>query len=126
MILICGIARAGKTTYAQRFGNVIHLDDYPQPRFTNCNKAISKMKGEIIVEGVYVTKKSRMNLLKSVKTKDKRTCIWIDTSLDVALKRGGRKKKAIRKIAETFEPPTLDEGWDEIVIVKGEQEWTQL
>ena len=120
MILICGISRAGKTTYAQRFENVIHLDDYPQPRFTNCNKAISKMDGEIIVEGIYTTRKSRMKLLEAVKTNDKRICIWIDTSLDVALKRGGRKEKAIKQIAETSEPPTLDEGWDEIVIVKGE------
>ena len=78
------------------------------------------MDGEIIVEGVYTTKRSRMKLLEAVKTNDKRICIWIDTSLDVALKRGGRKEKAIKQIAETSELPTLEEGWDEIVIVKGE------
>ena len=106
--LICGVSRAGKTTYSQRFDNVIHLDDMGKPldRYSKVNELVSN-RNDVVVEGIYDTPELRIALLNAYKG-DEKVCIFLDPS-EEAMK--GRKHFT-RK--HKFTPPTYAEGWDEI------------
>ena len=125
MTLICGIPNAGKTTYAKRFENVINFD-----RVKGTNKQMRERVLEMVkenpsavVEGVYHKAEDRRNLIKAAGSGK---VIWLDTPTDECV----RREKAYRKrptllveaCARHFEPPTLDEGWDEIIIIRGNDE----
>ena len=119
--LICGLPNAGKTTYSKRFKKVIHLDDYPVYKNINyrrCKEIASESDGEVYIEGVYGSVKRRKELLDAIKDKPgKKICIWVNTPKEVCIEREdrSRSKGMILCHASLFEPPTLDEGWDEII-----------
>ena len=121
--LICGLPNAGKTTYSQRYDNVIHFDDCPLPRNEIFESKVAQSQGDVYAEGICNSKKSRGMFLKAIAHRtDKKVCIWIDTPLKVCLEREKAYRKRplsmVEQHAKRFEPPTLDEGWDEIIIVK--------
>ena len=114
LILICGRSRAGKTTYSQRFENVIHLDEVGFS-YERCRSYVHD--GDVVVEGVYDKAQLRKSLLSSY-SGDSRKCIWLDTPTEIR-----RSRKGYSKLSDIpFEPPTLEEGWDEIVIIRGEND----
>lgn len=110
--LICGLPRAGKTTYSKRFEdkcNVIHLDgDKGHPL---CNNNAS----DIVAEGVCHTARWRKSLIQKF-SGDFSKCIWLDTPSEIKKKRPGYYAKC----EFYFEPPTYDEGWDEIIVIRGD------
>lgn len=114
--LICGVCRAGKTTYSQAFENVIHLDDVEKPskRLAKVNELLDCESGDVVVEGVYEHAEYRKELLKHYKGEGKRLCIWLNPSEETIR---ARLRHLYRK--QRFESPTYDEGWDEIVIIEG-------
>ena len=118
--LICGRSRAGKTTYSQRFEDVIHLDlcGGVLACYDHALEKVAKANGDVIIEGVYNTVERRMALLNAYKGNGNRVCVWIDTDLETI---GNRTFDRIPK-PRLFEPPTLDEGWDEIIIIRGDDE----
>lgn len=119
-ILICGVSGAGKTTYSKRFKDVIHLDDYigytPDVLGTNCYQKVKEISknNDYVVEGIYHTVSLRKELLEIKKDKYKK-CIFIDVSKETL-------KKRHMFAYPQFEPPTLDEGWDEILIIRDNEE----
>lgn len=114
LTLICGMPRAGKTTYAKRFNNVIHLDGLG---YHNVKTKVSPRTDDITVEGVYEHPRQRARLIEAYKGKGAR-CIWLDTPLEV------RKTRPMWQPYHGLEfiPPTLEEGWDEIIIIRGDHE----
>lgn len=111
-ILICGLSNAGKTTYSRKFDNVIHYDEVGGTTRQR-HEAIVNMakKQEVCVEGVYSEAFRRAELAQAIK--GRKVCIWLNTPLDVCMSRPDFK--GTRK----FEPPTLAEGWNEIIIIGG-------
>ena len=107
MVVIIGIPNAGKSTYSERFHDVIHLDDFPLSRFRNCNKAVAKSHGEVVVEGIYNTRNRREELLKACTGNEKKVCVWIDTPLEVCLSRctDSGFKHTVEIGARMFQPP---------------------
>lgn len=118
MTLICGIPNAGKTTYSMQYKNVVHLDDYGHCLWTCLKKAVTFENP--VIEGVYWGKKERKELINA-KDWGNRACIWLDTPVDECVKRTGKSERCVRSYAQMFEPPTIDEGWDEIRIIRGEE-----
>ena len=121
--LICGLPNAGKTTYSSQFTNVVHRDECPHPQYITFPQMVAETKGDVYAEGVYNTKITRKTFLNTVEHRHERTvCIWLDTPLDVCIERenNGRKRGEylVRREAEHFEPPTYDEGWDEIIVIR--------
>ena len=119
MILICGLPRAGKTTYSKSFENVIHCDDYgvmPIPlRYDKCAENVRTSK-DIIIEGVYERSSYRKELVQAYQGTYTK-CIWLDTPDYIRHERDGWS----RNCDFPFEPPTYDEGWNEIIVVRGEE-----
>jgi hypothetical protein len=115
LTLICGLPRAGKTTYSQQFKDVIHLDT--SGAYKGVLHKVKYLSGDIIVEGVYRLKYERNKLINTYNT-DKYKCIWLNTPDKIRRSRDGWDKWCDKP----FEPPTLEEGWDEIIIISGEND----
>lgn len=112
LTLICGLPRAGKTTYSKQFNNVIHLDT--SGAYPGVIRRIKREKIEdIIVEGVYSRSKERVVLINAYCGSGLK-CIWLNTSDNIRRSRPGWDKWCDKP----FEPPTYEEGWDEIIIIK--------
>ena len=123
MILICGIPNAGKTTYSQRYSDVIHFDEVSGGR--RRRQIVVEMvekNPSVCVEGVYKTVNERIALVNA--SSKHNICIWITTPIDVCIDReiNGRNRSVhmVQWAYEGFEPPTYDEGWDEIYILKND------
>lgn len=114
LTLICGMPRAGKTTYSQRFSKVIHSDGIGYPAVQNM---VAKISGDVAVDGIYEHPQLRAKLAEAYKGQGAR-CIWLDTPLEV------RKSRPMWQPfwGLDFIPPTLDEGWDEIIVIRGTDE----
>ena len=111
LTLICGMSKAGKTTYSKRYDDVIHLDDAMKKGFNVydiTNDAVSRRTGDVVVEGIYATEERRKALLKAYKGSGIKICIWLDTPKTIIAKRGRFKTVC----PEEFEPPSQAEGWD--------------
>ena len=121
LTLICGVGRVGKTTYSQRFENVIHLDGmgHKPHRFTRVINALNK--GDVVVEGIYENANRRTELLNAYKGCGRR-CIWLDTPESIVKDRMEIIGVPLTVKHFHFEPPTFDEGWDEIIIIRGEHD----
>ena len=115
LTLICGLPRAGKTTYSQRYDNVIHLDLCGAYR--GVIHHVQARHGDVVVDGVYDKRFFRECLIRAYNGKGLR-CIWLDTPIEIKRTRKGWNKGC----DFPFEPPTLDEGWNEIIIIRGDDE----
>lgn len=111
LTLICGLPRAGKTTYSERFDDVIHLDT--SGAYQGVNRRLKHRTGDVVVEGVYQLQRERKRLIEAYKT-DTYKCIWLNTPDEVRRSRPGWDKYCDKP----FEPPTYSEGWDEIIVIK--------
>lgn len=111
LTLICGLPRAGKTTYSEQFENVIHLDT--SGAYHGVINRLKRKSGDIVVEGVYRLSQERKRLIQAYNGKGFK-CIWLNTPDEVRQSRHGWDKWCDRP----FEPPTYDEGWDEIIIIE--------
>lgn len=127
MILVCGIPNAGKTTYSKQFKDVIHYDDLQlttKGRYKKINEFVAK--GECVVDGVFGKRENRCSLIQSCPKDEKKVCVWLNTSLSVCLEREKKYRNRslfmVKSHYNSFEPPTLDEGWDEIIIIRGNNE----
>ena len=118
MVLICGLPNAGKTTYSSRYSNVLHYDDISRYRQAERIEIYRRTDAECI-EGIYNTVAGRKRILDNVRA-ERKVCIWIDTPPEVCIAREtrGRGEHIVLSHAKMFEPPTLDEGWDEIIIIR--------
>lgn len=118
LTLICGIPNAGKTTYSSRFDNALHLDEIGAT-----DKVIGKMKqidGDVVVEGYFGSAESRRKVRSAYGGEAR--CVFIDISVEESIKREKRNRHEaiLRNASRFFEPPTIDEGWDEIIIIRGD------
>lgn len=119
MIVIIGLPNAGKTTYSNRFTDVLHYDDISKYSRAEREDIYRSFQGNCI-EGIYNSKQSRERLLSCLEDNSRKVCVWIDTPEDECIRREnrGRDSHLVKSHAKTFEPPTLDEGWDEIITIK--------
>lgn len=121
MILVCGIPNAGKTTYAKSLGEFIEFDRVGGTNAQMRVKVLDMVKENpsVIVEGVYGNAGDRRRLAEAA---GGGKCIWLDTPVETCVEREEsyrhRPTELVRACAKHFEPPTYDEGWDEIEIIR--------
>ena len=118
LTLICGLPNAGKTTFSKRYENALHQDDIGST--SNVIKAIGQTGGDVFIEGYFGTQNERRKVLSAYN--DSAKCIFIDISTEESIRRENRNRhpQILRNASKYFEPPTLDEGWDEIIIIRGD------
>lgn len=118
--LIIGLPNAGKTTFSERYADVIHYDDL---RNLKQDERTPIYAAADVIEGIYNSAESRKRILSAWRDrKERRVVIWLDTPVLVCLERERRHRMRPDSLvlyhAKSFEPPTLDEGWDEIQIIR--------
>lgn len=117
LTLICGLPNAGKTTFSKRFDNPLHLDDIGTA--DSVINMMNQMDGDVVVEGFFGTSADRKKIRSAYS--GEAVCIFIDISVEESISRENRNRhpSILRNASKKFEPPTLDEGWDEIRIMRG-------
>ena len=121
LTLICGLPNAGKTTYSERFSGVIHQEDTHD--YDLCCYRASQVQGNVCVDGIFEKAEQRRMLIERCRHQHPKVCIWIDTPLEecVERERSYRKRSVgmILLINSLWERPTHEEGWDEVIHIKG-------
>lgn len=106
---------AGKTTYSKRFEKVLHLDDFWPKCYDRILNRVAELD-DVVIDGIYNTAEQRGTLIAHYKGESPKTCIWIDTPEEII---GDRHRRlGFHAIHRPFEPPTTDEGWDEIIRIE--------
>lgn len=117
MILITGLPNAGKTTFSARFENAYHGDDLRRQGINLWD--IIKEDG-VVLEGIYNRADLRQKMLRTASRPC--VCYWLDITVQEAIRREtrGRKPWFFEMHNNDFQPPTMDEGWDEIIRITAE------
>lgn len=128
--IICGIPGSGKTTLSKQLA-----EEYSMKRFSfdemNCyttrqfvsTAIVALQEGKsIIMDSTLLKKASRRIILQAISNFPcRKVCIFMNTPLDECLQRNAQREIVIpdviiRSIHETMQVPTLEEGWDEVII----------
>lgn len=139
LIVLCGIPGSGKTTLSEQMADeqdaVLYCFDKRKGAFspTKAPSVRQQMYAEIaedlrsgksvVCDDVNVYKAYRKNILNAVSGIDcRKVLIVLTTPLDECLRRNANRKcrlpdALIHGINGAYEPPTLEEGWDEIVYI---------
>lgn len=142
LIVLCGIPGSGKTTLSEQIANeqdvVLHCFDKrqgafsptkaPSVRLQMCEDIAEDLRNgnSVVCDDLHTQSVWRENLLNAVAGTDcRKALIVMTTPLDECLRRNANRKcrlpdAMIHSINGAYEPPTLEEGWDEIVFVTTE------
>ena len=126
--MMCGLSRAGKTTYAQKLAEetgavLVCRDDelyFNQSMGFFAAELIAQQKvhellkngKSVIYDSMALVPGERQMILNRCRTQDCKTvCVFVNTPREVIEQRGGRIPY------EALIPPTDNEGFDEIIVI---------
>lgn len=129
LYVVCGSAGSGKSTFSKR-----NAEEYDMVRYSFDELGCFQHKelvpyiiealqneGNVIVDALFTRISQRKLILEATKDINcKRILIYMDTPLEECLRRNAQRPNPlpdfmVRDIYNSIEPPTLDEGWDEIL-----------
>lgn len=128
---LCGCAGSGKTTLSKLISSKynarrLSFDEMHCLQYTDLiphiKKALKSNKS-VVVDGVCGARNQRCELLQAIKDIPcKKILFYVDKPLETCLAQNAQREHPlsdgmIRGIYHTFEPPTLNEGWDEIITI---------
>ena len=131
LYVMCGIPASGKSTLSKKLANEqnlvrLSLDEMGYVRqhklIPHIVEALSK-GNSVIADSLYTKEKWRTELLQAVKPIGCRcVLLHMSTPLDECIRRNVDRENAlpdfaIEDIYNSIEPPTLSEGWNEIIVV---------
>lgn len=113
LTLVCGIPNAGKTS---RHPNALHQDEIGT--IDRVCAVVSELGGDVTIEGYFGTHDARRRVRDAYDGPSR--CVFIDITVEESIRREDRNRHEaiLRNAARFFEPPTYDEGWDEIEVIR--------
>lgn len=131
VFVFCGCAGSGKTTLSKKIEseyNAVRLS-FDEMRclqyhdlIPNVTKALNDGEN-VVVDAVYGQREQRRELLKAIEnTPCKKVLLYVDKPLETCLAQNAQRENplhtfVVEGIYNHFQPPTLDEGWDEIIVI---------
>lgn len=139
LYILCGIPGSGKTTYARKLAKELNAMLYSYDERPGANQ-LGKMNSshvamwqdilndlnsgnDVICDDVHTTKKQRASILDALKDANcRKVLVVMSTPLNLCIERNANRPNRIpdiiiRSIYKTYDSPTLDEGWDEIIYI---------
>ena len=140
--VMSGLPGSGKTHYSSELGEqygykVYHFDEWKQKYCSSTMKTLEiynnmmqsiiedlKQDKTIVLDDLNLDKSFRLRLLQLIKDiPTQKVCIVMLTPLDKCMERDSQRIHALppslmHQLAMTFQLPTLDEGWDDIIFIK--------
>lgn len=143
--VLCGIPASGKSTLSQSLSEQLNLklycyDEYKkETKPTDNEKAHQRIFNEIkkdllsgqdvILDDLHLVLEWRTALLSSLKDIEcKKMLIVVQTPIEVCIERDKTRKShtlgegVIRHLNNRYCPPSLDEGWDEIIVINNDED----
>lgn len=136
VVVMVGIPGAGKSEYVK--GNytsksypalfesqeVVSLDKIAsrnkRTEMRQYHKLLMEKSPIVIIDDTNVTAKIRRTFIwPALEAKYRVLCIWVRTPVSVCLERRKDKMVAVKSKAKEFEVPVLEEGFDQIIIIEG-------
>lgn len=129
IFVFCGSPASGKTTLSKKIAeeqNAIRLS-FDEMRCLQHKELIQptlealQFNKNVVVDSVFTRLSQRKVILDATKDIDcKRILIYMNTPLEECVRRNAQRPNPlpefmVRNIYNSIEPPTLDEGWDEIL-----------
>jgi tRNA uridine 5-carbamoylmethylation protein Kti12 len=129
LIVFCGIPASGKTTLSKQVAEEYRANRYSfdEMRCLQHKELIPFIKQSLkdgnntVVDSTYTLKRARTDLLEAIKDINcKKTLISMSTPLEECIHRNKQRKypvpqHLIETISSSMQPPSIDEGWDEIL-----------
>lgn len=129
LYLFCGSPGSGKTTISKQMAEQynaerISFDERHYIRHTDMILPIVEALTDgknVIADSVFSHVKQRTAILDAVQDiQCKKVLVYMTIPLDECLRRNANRKNrlpdfVVESFYQTFEPPTLSEGWDEII-----------
>ena len=111
LYLVCGLQGAGKSSWIK----------VSMPRLAPC----------VFFDAVLPRAVHRLPVITIARSAGTQArCVWIDTPLEIALKRNAERRddervpeSSIRSVAAQFEAPSVSEGFIEVIRVEGAEEF---
>jgi predicted kinase len=151
--LLCGLPASGKTTTTKQEGDMVcteaiticpddvrkilsgkdhfpPVEEFVWGSVKTCARILLSQDRHIIIDATHLTKGSRMQWIRIADEFDCHIRIfWHDTPLDECKRRNAARERQVPedvmdRMAEGFEPPTLDEGFQNVyrVLPDGSEE----
>lgn len=131
LFLFCGCPASGKTTLSKRMAEEysaerISFDERHCIRHSDMIPPILEALNSgknVVADSVFAFTKHRTAILEAIKNIPcRKVIVYMTTPLDECLRRNANRKNRLPDfVVESFfrsmEKPTLDEGWDEIIII---------
>ena len=129
--LFCGAPGSGKTTLSKQMAEEHGVDRLSFDEigcYRHCEliqpiNATLRTGKSVIVDSVFTRIEWRKMILKSISDIPcKKLVVFMNTPLEECIRRNAQRQHPlpdfiVSSIHHSFEPPTLDEGWDEIIII---------
>lgn len=131
LFLFCGTPGSGKTTLSKQMAEQhraerISFDERNFMRHTDMIPPILEALTDgknVVADSVFPQVEHRTAVLNAVKDIPcRKILVHIDTPLDECLRRNAHRENplpdfVVESFHQLFEQPTLDEGWDEIIVI---------
>lgn len=130
LYVMCGIPGSGKSTKSKQLAEEYNLtrfsfDEmgcYTTRQFLRPVVAALQNGKDVIIDSTHLKTKSRKVIFQTIgDISCRKICVFMNTPFDECLRRNANRDARVPDIAmetlnNSIEPPTLDEGWDEIIL----------
>lgn len=130
LYLFCGAPASGKSTLSRQMAEQYNAEriSFDERHYMRHNEMIQPIvealtNGKsVVADSVFTYVKQRKMIIDAVKDIScRKVLVYMTTPLDECLRRNANRKNhlpdfVVESFFQTIEPPTLDEGWDEIIL----------